>query len=189
VTPSPAELVARTGSVDETQTLAAAVAQLALPGDLLLLAGDLGAGKTAFVQGFGIGQGVDEPITSPTFTLAQRYDGKHVIHHLDVYRLSQLHEVLDLGLSELLDEGGIVLVEWGDAVVPVVPNDYLEVRLTFGDGADDRDLAFRPVGARWGARRRALQETVGPWIGAPARTTSREPRNGAAGTKEGGASC
>jgi tRNA threonylcarbamoyladenosine biosynthesis protein TsaE len=179
VTPTPAELVARTRSVDETQALAAAVAQLALPGDLLLLAGDLGAGKTAFVQGFGLGQGVDEPITSPTFTLAQRYDGTHVIHHLDVYRLSQLHEVLDLGLSELLDEGGIVLVEWGDAVVPVVPNDYLEVRLTFGAGNDDRELAFRAVGTRWAARHRSLQEALASWT--RPRATAAEPRNGTTG--------
>jgi tRNA threonylcarbamoyladenosine biosynthesis protein TsaE len=163
VTPSPAELAARTESVDETRALAGAVASLSQPGDLLLLTGDLGAGKTAFVQGFGRALGVDEPITSPTFTLAQRYDGARVIHHLDVYRLDQLHEVLDLGLEELLDEGGVVLVEWGDAVLPVVPADYLQVRLAFVDGDDQRQLTFRPVGSRWTARRRILGEAVAPW--------------------------
>lgn len=159
----PAQIAARTRSVDETRALAAAVAQLAEAGDLVLLAGDLGAGKTAFVQGFGQALGVDEPITSPTFTLAQRYDGARVIHHLDVYRLGQLHEVLDLGLPELLDEGGIVLIEWGDAVVPVVPADYLEVRLAFGDADDERHVTVRPVGRRWAARQRSLTEVVTPW--------------------------
>jgi tRNA threonylcarbamoyladenosine biosynthesis protein TsaE len=163
VTPSPAELAARTESVDETRALAAAVAPLSTPGDLLLLTGDLGAGKTAFVQGFGRALGVDEPITSPTFTLAQRYEGARVVHHLDVYRLDQLHEVLDLGLEELLDEGGIVLVEWGDAVLPVVPADYLQVRLAFGRGDDERQIDLRPVGPRWAARLRVLREAVSPW--------------------------
>src|SRR5690606_21518104 len=90
VTTGAATLVARTSSVGETQELAAALAGLAQPGDLVVLAGDLGAGKTAFVQGFGRGLGVTEPITSPTFTLAQQYAGRLTVHHLDVYRLDQL---------------------------------------------------------------------------------------------------
>jgi tRNA threonylcarbamoyladenosine biosynthesis protein TsaE len=158
-----AQISARTRSVDETRALGAALAQLVVAGDLVLLAGDLGAGKTAFVQGFGRALAVDEPITSPTFTLAQRYEGARVIHHLDVYRLDQLHEVLDLGLPELLDEGGIVLVEWGEAIEPVVPADYLEVRLVYGDGDDERIVTLRPVGPRWTARHQALTEAVTPW--------------------------
>lgn len=158
-------LVARTGSVDETRALAASMAPSVLPGDLLLLAGDLGAGKTAFVQGLGRAMGVTEPITSPTFTLAQRYDSDPILHHLDVYRLSQLNEVLDLGLGELLDDGGVVVIEWGDAVAPVLPSDYLEVRLTLAEVAtpDDREIVLRPVGVRWGARRRGLAEAIAPW--------------------------
>jgi hypothetical protein len=73
--------------------------------------------------------------------------------------------VLDLGLGELLDEGGVVAIEWGDAVVPVLPSDYLEVRLTLTDIAtpDDREIALRPVGPRWGARQRVLAEAIAPW--------------------------
>ena len=100
---------------------------------MIVLAGDLGAGKTAFVQGFGRGLGVTERITSPTFTLVHVYEGRLPVHHLDVYRLEQLSEALDLGLPEMLDEGGVVLIEWGDAILPVLPHDFLEVRLTFGD--------------------------------------------------------
>jgi tRNA threonylcarbamoyladenosine biosynthesis protein TsaE len=161
-------LVARTDSVDETRALAASLAPIVRPGDLLLLAGDLGAGKTAFVQGLGRAMGVTEPITSPTFTLAQRYDSDPTLHHLDVYRLNQLNEVLDLGLGELLEEGGVVAIEWGDAVEPVVPTDYLEVRLTLADvdTPQAREIVLRPVGPGWSARRRVLAEAIGPWAAA-----------------------
>ncbi len=156
-------IIARTASVDGTRELAAAVASLARPGDVVVLAGDLGAGKTAFVQGFGRALGVEERITSPTFTLVHVYEGRLPIHHLDVYRLDQLNEALDLGLAEMLDEGGVVLIEWGDAILPVLPHDLLEVRLTFGEGDDDRGVHLRPVGPGWSARSRALAGALEPW--------------------------
>jgi tRNA threonylcarbamoyladenosine biosynthesis protein TsaE len=161
------EVRAATASVDETRDLAAAVAGLARAGDVIVLAGDLGAGKTAFVQGFGRALGVTERITSPTFTLVHVYEGRLPIHHLDVYRLDQLSEALDLGLAEMLDDGGVVLVEWGDAITPVLPHDYLEVRLTFGAGDDDRGLALRAVGAPWSARSSALARALEPWAPTP----------------------
>lgn len=158
-------LAATTASVEQTRDLGAAIASLARPGDVVVLAGDLGAGKTAFVQGFGRGLGVDERITSPTFTLVHVYEGRLPVHHLDVYRLGQLSEALDLGLPEMLDEGGVVLIEWGDAILPVLPHDYLEVRITFGAGDDDRSLAFRPVGPAWTPRRDGLAAVLSPWTG------------------------
>jgi tRNA threonylcarbamoyladenosine biosynthesis protein TsaE len=157
-------VVATTTSVEETRALGEALASLARPGDLLLLAGDLGAGKTAFVQGFGRGLGVTERITSPTFTLVHVYEGRLPIHHLDVYRLEQLSEALDLGLPEMLDEGGVVLIEWGEAILPVLPHDYLEVRLTFGPDDDDRYVALRPVGRTWAPRSDAVAGVASPWV-------------------------
>jgi tRNA threonylcarbamoyladenosine biosynthesis protein TsaE len=156
-------IAARTSSVDATRELAAALSELARSGDVVVLAGDLGAGKTAFVQGFGRGLGVNDPITSPTFTLANQYEGRLLVHHIDVYRLDHLNEVLDIGLSELLDDEAVVLVEWGDVILPTIPNDYLEVRLTFGEGDDDRLLSFSTVGSRWSARQRALATVLRPW--------------------------
>jgi tRNA threonylcarbamoyladenosine biosynthesis protein TsaE len=156
-------VVATTTSVDATRDLADAVSSLARPGDVIVLAGDLGAGKTAFVQGFGRGLGITDRITSPTFTLVHVYEGRLPVHHLDVYRLEQLSEALDLGLPEMLDEGGVVLIEWGDAILPVLPRDFLEVRLTFGIGEDDRHVAFRPVGAGWSVRADALAGVLSPW--------------------------
>src|SRR3546814_17800025 len=125
---------ARTDSVDATRELAAVVARHAAAGDVILLAGELGAGKTAFVQGFGAALGVDQPITSPTFTLAHQYEGKLVLHHRDVYRLERLAEIEDIGVSDRLDGGGVVLIEWGDAVAPAMPNAYPRIPLRSPDG-------------------------------------------------------
>ncbi len=154
---------AATKSVDDTRALAAEVAALAAPGDLVVLAGDLGTGKTAFAQGFARGLGVDEPVTSPAFILVRTYEGRLPLIHLDVYRLEQMQELVDLGIAELLDEGGVTLVEWGDAVTPGLPSDFLEVRLEASDGPDDRLLTVRSVGRSWPPRAQALRLALAPW--------------------------
>lgn len=156
-------LRALTTSADSTRALAAAVAELVTAGDVIVLAGELGAGKTAFAQGLGVALGVTEQITSPTFTLARHYEGRLAMHHLDVYRVERIAELADLGVAELLDSGGVVVVEWGDAIAPSLGGEYLEIRLSYGDGDDDRHLDVRCVGNRWGARRRSLAEALTPW--------------------------
>ena len=153
-----------TSAVDQTRELGSALAELARAGDLLLLAGDLGAGKTAFAQGFGRGLGIDDTITSPTFTLAREYQGNRLrLHHLDAYRMERLEEVLDVGLPELLDDEAVVLIEWGDAIVPALPADYLEVRITLGEGDDDRVLDLSWVGPSWSTRARAVATVLATW--------------------------
>ena len=159
-------LVARTFAVDETQALAGALAPLVQPGDLLLLSGDLGAGKTAFTQGLGRGLGVTEPITSPTFTLANEYDGARVrVHHLDVYRMESMAEVFDVDLPDLLDDDAVVVIEWGEAIVASVPADYLAVELLLGEGDDDRVLHLRGVGMGWAKRWAHVEAATLPWRG------------------------
>ena len=116
-----------------------------------MLGGDLGAGKTAFVQGLARAMGITEPVTSPTFTLVRTYDGPLRLVHADVYRLDHLQEVIDLGLPELLDDAAVAVIEWGEMAAPVLPRDYLEIRMDFGEGDDDRVLTLTPVGARWTA--------------------------------------
>ncbi len=146
-----------TTSALQTQKVAASLAALVQAGDLLVLGGDLGAGKTAFTQGFGRALGVTTPITSPTFTLANRYEGDALtVNHLDVYRLSHIDEVRDLGLHELVDGRSVTLVEWGDAIVGALPGGYLEVRLSLGVGPDDRLLEFRIIGVDWADREEGL---------------------------------
>jgi tRNA threonylcarbamoyladenosine biosynthesis protein TsaE len=152
-----------TTSVDDTRALAAEVARLAAPGDLVVLAGDLGSGKTAFAQGFARGLGIEEPVTSPAFILVRTYEGRLPLVHLDVYRLDTMQELVDLGIAELLDEGAVTLVEWGDAVAPALPADFLEVRLDTTDSADDRLLHIRSVGPAWPPRADALRRALAPW--------------------------
>ena len=148
-------------SLVATHAVASAIAACSRAGDIIVLAGEMGAGKTAFAQGFGRALGVDEPITSPTFTLVQTYaTPRGQLHHADVYRLEQLHEVADLALGELAEFRGIVIVEWGD-VVSAVLGEHLEVRLELAaePAADDDDFVHRarrititPSGRSWAER-------------------------------------
>jgi tRNA threonylcarbamoyladenosine biosynthesis protein TsaE len=157
-------LTARTKSVDDTRALAGELAAVARPGDLLLLGGDLGAGKTSFVQGFGRALGVEEPITSPTFVIVHTYDGAFPIIHVDAYRLEHLQELLDLGLGETLDHEGVTLIEWGDVVAPALPPEFLEVRFELGEGDDERLIRMRGAGGTWAARADAIAGALDRWV-------------------------
>ena len=122
-----------------THAVAAVIAGVARAGDIIVLAGEMGTGKTAFAQGFGRALGVDEPITSPTFTLVHSYPLTHrlTLHHADIYRLERTSDVDDLALPELASFNGIVLVEWGDVAGSAL-GDHLEVRLNhIDDSVDD----------------------------------------------------
>jgi len=148
-----ADIVARSASPEQTAVVARAIADAAKANDVIVLGGDLGAGKTTFTKSFGLGLGVTDPITSPTFTLAQQYDGGRLtVHHLDVYRIDQIEEVIDLALPELFESGGVVVIEWGDKIAPALPSGYALLRFGFGDGDDDRTLSLTAVGADWAAR-------------------------------------
>jgi tRNA threonylcarbamoyladenosine biosynthesis protein TsaE len=151
-------------SADDTKAIGAEVAALARPGDLVLLAGELGTGKTTFAQGFGAALGVVEPITSPTFTLVRTYEGRLPLVHADVYRLDRLQEVIDLGLAEPLDDGAVALVEWGDVASSTFTPDYLSVGLAHDEVVDDwRWVELRPVGARWASRADLLRRGTLRW--------------------------
>ena len=143
-------------SLDDTRSIAAALAALSRRGDLIVLAGEMGAGKTAFAKGFGATLGVAEPITSPTFTLVHSYDGpgKLQLHHADIYRLNTQHEVADLALGELLDSG-IVLLEWGDVVANSLGEHLLvllEHDLDAPTGEDARRITITATGRTWAVR-------------------------------------
>ena len=159
-------IVAATKSADDTRDLAAALAPFVKGGDIVLLAGELGAGKTCFTQGLGRALGVAEQITSPTFTLMRPYDGRSLrLLHCDIYRLDHLQEIVDLGINELVDEDAIAVIEWGDMAEPVLPADFLEVRITYDERSDDaRRFAFRPVGSSWANRAAALSRAVDRWL-------------------------
>jgi tRNA threonylcarbamoyladenosine biosynthesis protein TsaE len=153
----------RTADASATKSIGRAIAMLVRPGDVVLLAGELGSGKTVFTQGLAEGLEVRELVTSPTFTLVHRYDGRVPLFHLDVYRLERVGELADLGIDELLDADGVVVVEWGDVVAAEMPADRLEVRFAFGDDDDDRTIELSATGTRWPARWRTLSETTVDW--------------------------
>jgi tRNA threonylcarbamoyladenosine biosynthesis protein TsaE len=127
------ELHLRTAGPDDTRAVAAVVARHLEPGDVVALSGELGAGKTCFVQGAAVELGVDRPVTSPTFVLVRHYEGRLPIVHCDVYRLDRLGDVLELG-DEVLAPDVVTFVEWGDAIATLLPDDRIEVDLR-SDGA------------------------------------------------------
>ncbi len=165
----------RVESLEHTRAVAAAVAALCRSGDVIVLSGEMGAGKTAFAQGFGRALGVTDPITSPTFTLVHSYPiergpraGKLTLHHADLYRLERTAEVADLALRELAEFAGIVLVEWGDVVD--LFGDHLVIHLSPTDEIDADDDVFAldgsrrveigAVGPSWAGRWQALIDAV-----------------------------
>jgi tRNA threonylcarbamoyladenosine biosynthesis protein TsaE len=152
-------------SLADTHVIAAAIADLARVGDLVVLSGEMGAGKTAFAKGFGAALGVTDPITSPTFTLVHSYDaGRITLHHADIYRLSTLHEVAELALSELLEYDGIVLLEWGDVVVQSL-GDHLMVHLVVDPDDDDaRRITISGTGRPWAVRWDRLSTVLAPYV-------------------------
>jgi tRNA threonylcarbamoyladenosine biosynthesis protein TsaE len=152
-----------THTPDETRQAAAALAALLAPGDVVNLTGELGAGKTAFVQGAAKALGVEGPVVSPTFVLVREYRGQMPIYHVDVYRLERLQEVHDLGFEDLLDPAGVVFVEWGDAVEAMLPDSHLRVELVTSDETDTRTLSVSARGPLWAARWERLENVLQPW--------------------------
>jgi tRNA threonylcarbamoyladenosine biosynthesis protein TsaE len=141
-------------TADATRALGRVLAGELRPGDLLVLSGELGAGKTTFTQGIGDGLGVRGPITSPTFVIARVHPslvGGPALVHVDAYRLGSHVEVDDLDLDASLDSA-VTVVEWGEGKVEGLAEDHLEVIVhrTSGDEAEDvRSVTLRGVGQRW----------------------------------------
>jgi tRNA threonylcarbamoyladenosine biosynthesis protein TsaE len=149
-----------TTSAGETRELGATLGRVLRPGDVVVLAGDLGAGKTTFAQGVAGALGVTDRVTSPTFTIVQEYDGRIPISHVDVYRLETFGELHDLGFDEVVDESRVTLVEWGDVIAQALPTERLAVRLELGADDDERLITFVPHGAQWRERMAVLQRAV-----------------------------
>ena len=156
------ELRARTA--EDTREVGEAMSASLRARDAVVLTGELGAGKTTFVQGVARGLGIEDQVSSPTFTLVKEYRGILDIAHVDVYRLERVQDVVDLGLDELGDGEGVLLVEWGDAVEALLPDERLRVELTTEDLVSDvRRLRVSALGASWQERWGALEVAVAPW--------------------------
>jgi len=136
----------QSGSEAETDAIARALAEGVVPGLVVALNGDLGAGKTRFTRGLATWLGVDENlVNSPTYVIIQHYAGKLPIHHFDLYRLRDADEWDELGAEELLESDGICLIEWADRFPDVLPSDHLEIRF-HTTGPDTRTLEITAGG-------------------------------------------
>jgi tRNA threonylcarbamoyladenosine biosynthesis protein TsaE len=146
-----------TRNADQTREVGRAAAGVVHAGDVIVVGGELGSGKTTFVQGLAAGVGVTERVVSPTFTIAREYVGSVRLVHVDVYRLDRVQELLDLGLEDLADDA-VLVVEWGDVAAPYLPDDHLAVRLTPGSDAhpDERTVSLTATGPSWAARQDAV---------------------------------
>lgn len=122
------QTIFNTKSPEQTASLGRRLANYLKPGDVVLVIGDLGAGKTCFIQGLCSGLGIDEPVTSPTFTLVNEYDGRVSVAHFDLYRLDTPDSVLDIGFEEYLD-AHVCLIEWGDKFLGIMPSNAIIVRI------------------------------------------------------------
>jgi len=168
--------VIRTASAEETRALGRRLGELLRPGDLVTLAGPFGAGKTTLVQGIGDGLGIQEPLTSPSFTLVNEYlpdqsGARLPFFHLDLYRLDGAADAIELGLDDYLARPGAIAIEWPEAAAPALPVDRLDLELAL-DG-DARLIALLAGGPRSAALREAL-------LGAGSVERSSAERSGAA---------
>jgi len=148
-----------THSVAETQAAAAALAPLLRPGDVVVLDGDLGAGKTTFTQGLARALGVEGPVTSPTFTLVHTYPTRagFDLLHVDVYRLESESEIIDLALPELIDDNAVAIVEWGNRAASSLPPPCLEIQIRLTETDGERLIAFKSTRPDWEQRLAALK--------------------------------
>lgn len=139
-----------TSSEAATQTVGTVLAPLVAPGDVLVLTGDLGAGKTQLTKGLALGLGVAEPVTSPTFNILLVHEGRIPLYHFDLYRLTKAEELEDLDYWGTLEADGVSVVEWGDRFAQAVPDACVIVRLCV-TGDDEREIVLEPRGERGAA--------------------------------------
>ena len=154
-------LRATTRDAGETHELGRRLGTLLRAGDVVVLDGELGTGKTVLAKGIAVALGITEPVVSPTFTVVREYEASLPLVHVDVYRLDHLQELHDLGFDDLVGGEAVTVVEWGDRVSAVLPSDRLRVLLEPGDSDDDRVVSVDAAGITWGERRDALAAAVG----------------------------
>jgi tRNA threonylcarbamoyladenosine biosynthesis protein TsaE len=154
------KLSATTHTAHETHALARRVGALLRAGDVVVLDGELGTGKTVFAKGIAVALGISEPVVSPTFTVVREYDAPTPLVHVDVYRLDRLQELHDLGFDDLVGSDAVTVVEWGDRVSALLPADRLDVRLELGSDDDERSVSLEAAGVSWTGRRDSLVAAV-----------------------------
>jgi tRNA threonylcarbamoyladenosine biosynthesis protein TsaE len=138
-----------TKTAEETMSLAEKLGTILQPGDVLTLAGDLGAGKTTFTKGLAKGLGITRTVNSPTFTIIKEYKGRIPLYHMDVYRLEDSDE--DLGFEEYFSGDGVCVVEWAVFIEDYLPEERMELVISH-KGENEREFQIKPIGKRYEER-------------------------------------
>ena len=142
------KLTIKSTSPDDTHCIGFRIGQQVQPGDVILLLGELGTGKTCLTQGIARGLGVEGYVRSPTFVLVSEHHGRIPLYHMDIYRLNDISEVLDIGLEEYMEGFGVCVIEWADRAINAFPSDCLVIRFTY-DIEDNRLLDIDCEGGRF----------------------------------------
>ena len=156
------KLTLHTAGPEETQEVGRVMGVVAQPGDVLLLTGPLGAGKTCLVQGFAKGLQVKGFVRSPTFVIMARHRGRLTLHHIDLYRIQDPEEAWDLGIEEQLFDEGVCMVEWADRAADIFPEGCLWVHLDYAAGVTHRTITFSEGLPRYRPMLKRLMETFPP---------------------------
>lgn len=142
-------MMIETYSAKETFELARKIGEEAVPGSVYTLIGDLGVGKTVFTQGLAKGLGIEEPISSPTFTIVQIYEeGRMPLYHFDVYRIGDIEEMEEIGYEDCFYGEGVSLIEWADLIREILPEHYTEIKIEkeIEKGFDYRKITITSIG-------------------------------------------
>jgi len=137
-----------THSPEQTQEFGTRLGKIARPGDVILLVGKLGAGKTCLTQGIAWGLGIDEYAASPSFVLVRELYGRLPLYHLDFYRLENLEEIAELGLDEYFYGKGVSVVEWAEKALSLLPPENLLIEMEY-IADSERRLELKPSGKRY----------------------------------------
>ena len=148
-----------THSPEETQELGRRLGEMSLPGDVFLLVGNLGAGKTCFTQGMAWGLGIKEYAMSPTFVIVRELHGHLPLYHIDLYRLDRLEETMDLGLDDYFYGQGVSVVEWAEKALSILPKEHLLIEISYLSDTERR-IQMKPSGQRYQDIIARLQKTL-----------------------------
>jgi tRNA threonylcarbamoyladenosine biosynthesis protein TsaE len=148
-----------THSPEQTHELGRSIARLAQPGDVFLLVGELGTGKTCLTQGIAWGLGIEEYTLSPTFVIMRELRGRLPLYHIDLYRLDDIKEVADLGLDDYLYGNGLCVVEWAEKGMSMMPAEHLLVEISHL-GESERSFQIKPSTERYQEMLEQLKETM-----------------------------
>ncbi len=132
------DLIIKIDGLEETKKFGIKIGSLLSPKDILCLNGELGAGKTTMTKSIGLGLGVDDYITSPTFALINEYEGKYPVYHFDVYRLEAVDDLFDLGFDDYFFGNGVCIIEWAEKIEKLLPEERVIINISKGQKENER---------------------------------------------------